>query len=199
MLVGAAIGALAPSLRDVPWSDDPQVLAQAIVGNPNALIWANALFLAATLITTFALVVISNRFDRAARSWALVAFTTFFFAAVFEVFDRLMSMSVYPWAALQGVDVTSFTAQAFIRLDNVLGVTFHTLGFLAIALFGIAFTRAGLHRWFGWLILAGGLFGIILQVVGVVIPAFVFLGTTAFGVGIWFFGVGIDVEEVASG
>lgn len=199
MLAGASIGAFAPSLREAPWSDDPRLLAQAIAGNPSAFVWANALFLAAAVMTALALAPISMRFHRDARPWALSGLTAFFFAAVFEVFNRLMSISIYPWAAQQKVDLTDFTAQAFIRLDDALGGAFHVLGFLAVALYGIAMTRGVAHRRLGWLFAAGGAIGVFLQLSVTVIPAFVFLGTAALGVVLWFYGVGPDDGKRAQG
>jgi hypothetical protein len=192
MLAGASIGAFAPSLREAPWSDDPRLLAQAIAGNPSAFVWANALFLAAAVMTALALTPISIRFNRGTRPWALSGLTAFFFAAILEVFNRLMSISIYPWAAQQRVDLTGFTAQAFIRLDNALGAAFHVLGFLALVLYGIAMIRGVAHRRLGWLFAAGGAIGVFLQLIGAVIPAFVFFGTAALGVVIWFYGTGPD-------
>ena len=44
----------------------------------------------------------------------------------------------------------------------------------------------------GWPFVAGAVLGIVLQLVGAMIPAFVFLGTAALGAAIWFYGAGHD-------
>ena len=189
MMSGAAIGFYAPSLREAPWSDDPQQLAAAVAGNPTAFAWANGLILAATVITALALVPVSIRFEGRGRPWALTALAAFFFAAVFEAIDRMISVHIYAWAAQQGLDVTDVTIQAFDRLDDGLGAGFYILAFLALGLYGIAMSKGTVARGVGWLFVAGGVLGIVLALVGAAIPVMVFVGTAALGVASWLFGV----------
>ena len=161
---------------------------QAIAGNPTAYAWANGLILAATLITALALVPLSIRFEARGRPCALTALATFCFAAVFEAIDRIISVNVYTWAAQQGLDVTDIALQAFIRLDDGLGDTFHILAFLSLGLYGIAMSKRAVAGGLGWVFVTASVIGIILQLVGAAIPAMVFFGTAAFGVSAWYIG-----------
>jgi hypothetical protein len=185
MAAGAAIGFLAPSLRDAPWTDDPQIAAVTIAGNPDAYALANGLFMAAAILTTLGLVPASLGFKGRSRPWAWMALVSFAFAAVFESVDRTISMQIFTWAAQQDFQLTDPTIQAFIRFQGGLSDLFHILGFLAISLYGIAMLQSPGIREAGWIFVIGGLLGIVLQVIGGVIPAFVFLGTAALGTAIW--------------
>jgi hypothetical protein len=186
MFTGAAIGFFAPSLREAPWTDDPQQAAIAIAGNPNAYAWANGLILAAVLLTALALVPVTIQFKRSSRPWAWTALVAFALAAVFETIDRTIGVQVFTWAAQQHLSVTDPVVQAFIRFQDGLGYAFYILGFLALGLYGMAMLlqRTGASG-LGWLFVAGGVLGIVLQVAGAAIPAMVFIGTAALGAATW--------------
>ena len=188
MFTGAAIGFLAPSLREAPpfVTDDVERAAAAIAGNPTAWRWANGLILVAAILTALGLVPISLRFEGRGRPWAWTGLVAFVFAAVFAAIDRMISMQVTTWAAQRYPDATVFTVwEAFERFGGGLGVAFYILGFLALGLYGIAMAQTERTRGLGWAFVAASLFGIALEVVGAGIPAYVFLGTAALGVATW--------------
>jgi len=189
MATGATIGIVAPSLREAPWTDDLQQAAAAIAGNPTAYAWANGFFMAATVLTCFALVPISIRFVGRSHPWALTALVAYAFATVFEVIERTISMWVFTWAAQQDLQLSDPAVQIILRFQEGLDYTFYIFGFLAISLYGIAILVRPQHNSFGWLFIIGGIFGIVLELVGAAIPAMVFIGTIALGVAIWIYGV----------
>ena len=188
MMTGAAIGFLAPSLRDAPpfVSEDVEKVAAAIAGNPSAWAWANGLILAAAVLTALALVPISMRFRGRGHPWAVTGLVTFGFAAVFEAIDRIISIEVTTWAAQQYPDATAFVVwEAFDLVAGGLLNAFMILGFLALGLFGIAMAQTEVTSGRGWAFVFVGLLGILLELVGATIPAMVFLGTAAFGIATW--------------
>ncbi len=199
MMTGAAIPFLASSLREVPWSDDWQELAAAIAGNPAAWVWANGLFLAAAMLTTLGLVAFSIRFNGPSRSWAWMGLVAFAFAAVLEVVARIISVGPATWAAQQGLDATDVTVQAFIRLDEGLGVAFFILGFLSLTLYGVAMTQTEGPSGIGWAFVAGGILGIVLELAWGTIPAFVYFGTAALAMTTWRLGVTAPTRRRAAG
>ena len=117
MFSGAAIGFFAPSLRDAPWTDDLHQAATTIAGNPSAYMWANGLIMAAAVLTALALVLLSLGFEGRARPWAWTAMVAFAFAALFEAIDRIISMQVHTWAALQQLELTDPAIRTFIRFQ----------------------------------------------------------------------------------
>lgn len=184
MVTGAAIGFLAPSLRDAPpfVTEDVASVAAAIAGNPAAWMWANGLILVAAVVTALGLVPISLRFQGRGRPWAMVALVAFVFAAVFESLDRMISIQVTTWAAQHYPDPTVFQVfEAFDRFDTALGTAFTILAFLAIGLYGVAMSRSPGDGGLGWLFVGIGVVGVLLEVGGAAIPAFVFFATAGFG------------------
>lgn len=182
MFVGAAIPFVTPSLSEAPWSDDPALLAPAIANNPAPWALANGLILLAAIITGIALTPITLNFTGASRSWAAAGLVAFLFGAVFAALDRMISAQVVTWAAETGLDSSDPSIQPFLLLDNSLGSAFVILSFVAIALFGMAMVEEENVAGIGWLFVAGGVFGVILQLIGAAIPGFVFLGTGALGI-----------------
>jgi len=185
---GATIGFLAPSLRDAPpfVTDDVAEVAAAIAGNPNAWMWANALILSAALITTLGLVPIALQFEGTSRPWAFTGLVAFALGAVFEVIDRFIAIGVTTWAAPQYPDPVVLTVfEAFNRFDDGLGTAFAILAFVAIGLYGNAMRQTEATTQLGWSFVVGATLGLVLEVVGVGIPGFVYLGTGALGVAIW--------------
>ena len=193
MFVGAAIPFIAPSLNQAPWTDDPNQLAVAIAGNPTAWRWANGLILAAAIITALGLVPISVSFRGNSRLWAVTALLAFSMAAVFEAVDRMISINIFSWAAESGLDPMNSAVQGFILLDSALGGWFAILSFVALGLYGMAMVYQWDAKTIGWVFVASGLFGLVLQLIGAAIPGFVFLGTGAFGVVILLGGSTFDV------
>ena len=188
MITGAAIGFLAPSLRDAPpfVTDDVGEAAAAIAGNPAAWQWANGLILVAAILTALGLVPITLRFEGRSRPWAWTAMVTFAFAAVLEAVDRIITIQVTTWAAQRYPDDTVFTVwEAFSLFDGGLGFAFYILGFLALGLYGFAIVQTERVIALGWAFVAAGVIGILLELVGAGIPAYVFLGTAAFGAASW--------------
>ena len=182
MFTGAAIGFFAPSLRDAPWADNAHEATTTIAGNPSAYIWANGLIMAAAVLTALALVPLSLGFEGRARPWALTAMVAFAFAAMFEAIDRIIRMQVHTWAVQQQLDLADPIVRPFIRIQSGLDYSYNILGFIALGLYGVAMlVRSGVGG-IGWLFLAGGIFGIFLQVSDATIPAMVFFGTGALGV-----------------
>jgi hypothetical protein len=194
MVTGAAIGFQAPSLRDAPWTDDPQLAAATIAGNPGAYAWANGLILAAAILTALGLVPASILFPSRSRPWAWSGMAAFALAATFEAVDRTISIQVFTWAAQQDFQVTDPTIQAFIRLQGGMSDLFYSLGFLAISLFGIALLKADRWGTVGWIFAAVGVLGILLHLAGAAIPAMVFFGTAGLGAVIWM----LDIDRVPS-
>jgi len=185
MAAGAATGVFAPSLRNAPWSDDPEALAAAIAGNPTAWIWANSLFLVAAIITTVGLVLAVSGVSGRSRPWAGAAVVLFGFAAAAEVVDRVISAYVYTWAAEEGFSIATPAVASFVRFQDGLGNLFFLLGFSAVALFGVAISRRPDVAGLGWLFVAGGVLGLVLAFFGAVIPAMVYLETASLGVAVW--------------
>jgi hypothetical protein len=195
MMTGAAIPFLAPSLREAPWEGD----LAAIAGNPTAHVWANGLLIAAAILTTLGLVALSIRFEGRSRPWAWMGLVAFAFAAVLGVIDRIIVTGPATWAAQQGLDETDLIVQAFSRLVDGLGVTFMILGFFALSLYGIAMSQIEGSSGIGWAFVAGGILGIVLELVGGTIPAFVFFGTAALGIATWRLGVTAPTRRRAAG
>ncbi|MDX1435299.1 MAG: hypothetical protein R3335_00715 [Anaerolineales bacterium] len=181
MLLGAAIGFLAPSLRDAPWTDDPQLAAVTIAGNPAAYAWANGLILAASIITAIGFVPACAQFRGASRPWAWSAVIAFALAAGFESLDRTISIQVYTWAATQDLQITDPAIRTFILFQEGLSNLFYWLGFLAIGLFGVALLSGPHGSGLGWVFVAGCVLGIGLHLAGGAIPAMIFFGTAAIG------------------
>ena len=188
MITGVAIGFLAPSLRDAPpfVEDDIGKAAAAIAGNPGAWAWANGLILTGAILTALALVPISFRFQGPSRPWAWIALVAYAFGAVLGVIDRLISIHVTTWAAPQYPDQTVFAVwEAFSRFDHGLGLSFYILGFIALGLYGVAMVHVEHLRGLGWTFVVVGVAGILLELLGLGIPAYIFLGTAGLGVASW--------------
>ena len=188
MVTGAAVGFLAPSLRDAPpfVTDDVAKAAAAIAGNPAAWQWANGLILVGAILTALGLVPISLRFEGRSRPWAWTALVAFAFAALLEAIDRIITIQVTTWAAQRYPDDTVFTVwEAFSLFDGGLGFAFSILAYVALGLYGIAMVQTERVTGLGWAFVAVGVIGIFLELLGVGIPAFVFLGTAAFGAASW--------------
>ena len=187
-VTGAAIGFLAPSLRDAPpfVTDDVGEVAAAIAGNPTAWAWASGLILSAALITALGLVPITFQFEGKSRPWAFTGLVAFAFGAVFEVIVGFIAIGVIPWAATRYPDPVALAVyEAFDEFSAGLGVAFAILAFVAIGLYGNAMRRTEATTRLGWAFVAGATFGVVLEVVGFGIPGFIYLGTAALGVAIW--------------
>lgn len=186
MVAGAATGFLAPSLRDAPpfVTDDVASRAAAIAGNPAAWRWANGLILAAGIATALGLVPFTQRFEGRGRPWAGMGLVAFAFAAAFDTIDRSISIGVTTWAAQQYPDPTALAVwEAFRALR--LGTAFTLLAFLALGLYGLALREQPATDGLGWVFVAIGLGGILLEVAGGAIPAYVYLGTAGLGAASW--------------
>jgi hypothetical protein len=185
MVTGASIPFFAPSLRDAPWTDDPELAAKTIAGNPRAAAWANGLFLAAAVVTALGLVPVSLGFQGKACLWAGMAFVAFAFAAVCSVIDRVISIEVFTWGAVQGLQVTDPLVGAFVRFSDGLAHLFNVLAYIALAMYGIALLRLPSPSGLGVIFVVGGSLGLILHLVGETIPAFIYFGFAALGASIW--------------
>ncbi len=188
MFAGVAIGFVAPSLRDAPpfVTDDVAQVAAAIAGNPTAWAWANGLILSAAIITALGLVPISSAFAANSRPWAWTGLAAFSLGTTFEVVDRLVAIGVTTWAAQRFPDPTVLTVhEAFDRFDDGLGTTFAILAFVAIGLYGHAIRKEGAATGFGSALILGAGVGVVLEIIGVGIPAFVYFGTAALGIAVW--------------
>lgn len=182
MATGAAIPFFAPALRDAPWSDDWAELAGTIAGNPAAWRWANALFLAAAVLTTLGLIAFSARVGKRGRQWAYMAATVFAIAAVLEVVGRLIAIGPATWAAEQHIAESDVALQAFIRLDEALLFGFFVFGFVSVMLCGAALWADRADDRSGAVYVGAGAIGVVLAVFGTAIPAFVYVATAALGV-----------------
>jgi hypothetical protein len=185
MATGAVIPSLAPSLREAPWTDDPQLAAVAIAGNPSAYAWAHGLFVAAGIVTALGLVPVSFGFQGRSRSWALMGLVTFAFAAAFSAINRTINIEVYTWGAGQGLSVTDLWVQALMHFQSGLDHMFYILAYLTLGLYGIAMLQRLSPNKLGWVFVAGGILGILLHLIGGGIPAFVYFGTGALGAASW--------------
>ncbi len=198
MMVGAAIPFLSPSLSQAPWTDDPQVAAAAIAGNPTAYAWANGMFMAAGLITALGLVPISLGFPGRARPWAMMGVLAFAIGATSSAINRTINIKIITWAAVQHIDPGGELAQMLIRFQSGLEQLTHLLAYLSIALFGVALIRRANPGWLGWLFFSAGLIGLIAWAVAAPIPAFIFFGTGALGVTSWIAGPGSEGSDPAA-
>lgn len=185
MITGAVIGFVAPSLRDAPpfVTDDLPEVAAAIAGNPAAWRWANALIFAAAILTTLALVPITLRFRDRSLPWAMTGLVAFALAAVFDTVDRLITIRVTTWAAPLYPDETAVTLWEALKGIR-LGTVFYILAFVAIGFYGIALQRSESVNW-GRTIVAIAVAGVLLEVVGAGIPAYVYLATTTLAIATW--------------
>ena len=150
---GAAIGFLAPSLRDAPpfVTDDVAEVAAAVAGNPSAWVWANGLILSAALITALGLVPITLRFEGSSRPWAFTGLVAFSLGAVFEAIGRFITIGVDTWAAPQYPDPVVLTVyEAFAQFDSGLGTVFAVLAFVAVGLYGNAMRKTEATSQLGW-------------------------------------------------
>jgi len=148
--------------------------------------WVNGLIAGAGILTTLGLAALSLRFAGPGRRWAWMGMTAFAFAVVFLAIDRMLGMSVRIWAAERLSDPTVFTVvEGFRSFDRVLSDWFEVLSFLSLGLYGIALAQTAEARQRGWAFVAVGVVGIVLSVVGGVIPGMIFLGTGALGVATW--------------
>jgi len=113
---------------------------------------------------------------------AWTAMAAFAFAAIFEALDRIINVKVRTWAAQQTFEFADPAVQTFFRFQYGLDYSFNIFGFTSLGLYGVAMLMRSGVGGVGWLFIAGGIFGIILQVSGATIPAMVFFGTGALGV-----------------
>lgn len=135
-VTGAAMGFMAPSLRDKPpFVTDFTDAAPAIADNPAAWQWANGLILAAAVITVLRLAPISLRFSGASRPWPVAGLPSFAMAAVFSVVSRLITIGGSTWAAQRYTDPTvQAIYEAFSKIH--LGTIFLILAFVSVGLYG---------------------------------------------------------------
>jgi len=195
MATGAVIPVFAPSLRDAPWTDDPQLAAAAIAGNPSAYAWAHGLFIAAAILTALGLVPVSLAFQGRSRPWAMMALVAFAFAAVFSAINRIINIEVYTWGVGHGLNVTDPWVQALMLFQAGLSHLFNILAYLALSLYGIAMLQQLNPSQLGWIFVVGSLFGLVLHLAGGGIPAFVYIGAGALGVATWLLGITSEVES----
>ena len=180
--VGAVIGFVAPSLREAPWSDYPQLGLRAIAGNPSAHVLANSLILSSAMLTALGLSAFSFGFKSTARAWAVTGAVAFVLSAIFITLDRLISIKVITIIAQEGLATHGSTFTLFSSLQDGLSALFYYLGFFAISLLGIAYSQTSPPSGQSTILIAGGLGGIALTIVGGVIPGMVFLGTGVIGI-----------------
>jgi hypothetical protein len=138
--------------------------------------------LVAILLTTLGLVPTTLRFSGPSRPWAVAALLTFSISAIFGSIRRTINIYLQTWFAVEAIDLTHPTPEAFSRFGRALGEWFTILAFVAIALYGMAMLQRPESTPVGWLFLGGGALGLVVHWVGVGIPAFIFLGTGALGV-----------------
>lgn len=179
--IGAVIGFVAPSLRDAPWSDDPQLSLRAKAGNPSAHVLANSLILSSAMLTALGLIAFSFGFKSTARAWAVTAAVAFVLSAIFITLDRLISIKVITIIAQEGLATYGSTFTLFNSLQDGLSALFYYLGFLTISLLGIAYSQTSPPSGQSTILIIGGLGGIALTMTGGVIPGMVFLGTGVIG------------------
>ena len=185
MFSGAITGFVAPSLRDAPpfVTSDMEAVAAAIAGNPTAWRWANTLIFAAAILTTLALVPITLRFSGRSLPWAVTGLVAFGLAAVFETVGRLVTIRVSIWAAPQYPD--TIAVGLWEVLDRLrLGTVFYILAFVAIGLYGMALQRSDTKGW-GSTFVGIAIVGVLLEAVGLGIPAYAYLATATLAIATW--------------
>jgi hypothetical protein len=185
MFSGAVTGFVAPSLREAPpfVTSDMEAVAAAIAGNPAAWRWANTLIFTAAILTTLALVPITLRFRGRSLPWAVTGLVAFGLAAAFETVGRLITIRVSTWAAPQYPDQTAIGMWEV--LDRLrLGTVFYFLALVAIALYGVALQRSDTKGW-GSTFVGIALVGVLLEVLGAGIPAYVYLATATLAIATW--------------
>lgn len=185
MFSGAVTGFVAPSLREAPpfVTSDLEAVAAAIAGNPAAWRWANSLIFTAAILTTLALVPITLRFRGRSFPWAVTGLVAFALAAAFETVGRLITIRVSIWAAPQYPDKTA--VGLWEVLDRLrLGTVFYFLAFVAIGLYGIALQRSD-RKERGSAFVGIAIVAMILEVVGVGIPAYAYLATATLAIATW--------------
>lgn len=184
MLAGAAIANFTLAQSQTSFGAAPEQLMAAIAANPSAWRLADILILAAIILTALGLVPITIGFGEPGRFWAQAGFLAFSISAVLGSIRRIVSIYVDTWVAIEGIDLNDTTVEAFSRFGVGLGEWFTILAFVAIALYGMAFLRRSESNATGWLFIGGGIVGLIIQLVGAGIPAFIFFETGALGVAI---------------
>jgi hydrogenase/urease accessory protein HupE len=185
MFSGAVTGFVAPSLREAPpfVTSDTAAVAAAIAGNPAAWRWANTLIFTAAILTTLALVPITLRFRGRSLPWAVTGLVAFALAAAFETVGRLITIRVSIWAAPQYPDETA--VGMWEVLDRLgLGTVFYILALIAVGLYGIALQRYDTKGW-GSTFVGIAVVGVLLEVLGVGIPAYVYLTTATLAIATW--------------
>jgi len=180
--IGAVIGFVAPSLREAPWSDDPQLALRAKAGNPSAHVLANSLILSSALVAALGLIAFTLEFKSTAQAWAVTGAVSFLLSAIFITLDRLISIKVITVIAQEGLASHSSAFTLFNSLQDGLSALFYYLGFLAITLIGIAYSQTPDSSGQGAALIIGGISGVALTLAGGVIPGMVFLGTGAIGI-----------------
>jgi hypothetical protein len=193
MFAGAAVANFTLAQSQTGFGGEPEQLLAAIAANPSAWRLADILILAAIILTVVGLVPITPGFGGSGRSWAQAGLLVFSISAALGAIRRIVSIYLEPWVALDGIDLNDTTVEAFSRFGEGLGEWFTILAFTAVALYGMAFLRSAESRATGWLLVGGGVVGLILHLVGAGIPAFIFLETGALGVAILLHGSPTDL------
>jgi len=182
MFTGAAIAAFTLAQSQAGFGSDPEQFVAAIAANPSAWRLADTLILVAIILVALGLVPITSGFTGPGRFWAQAGLLTFSFSAVLGAVRRIVSISLEPWVAVEGINLSDTAVEAFSRFGEGLGEWFTFLAFAAVSLYGMALLRRTKSNSLGWLFVGGGAVGVILHLIGVGIPAFIFLETGALGV-----------------
>lgn len=184
MFAGAAVAGFTLAQSQTGFGAGPEQIAAAIAANPSTWRLSDVLILIAIILTALGFVPITLEFGEPGRSWAWAGLLAFSISAVLGATRRILSISLEPWVAVEGIDLNSITVEAFLRFGDGLGEWFTILAFTAVALYGMALLRRPDSSSVGWLFIGGGAVGVLLHLIGAGIPAFIFLETGALGVAI---------------
>lgn len=185
MFAGAVVASFTLAQSQTGFGAGPEQIVTAIAANPSAWRLADVLVLIAIILTALGFVPITLGFEEPGRSWAWAGLLAFSISAVLGATRRIVSISLEPWVAVEGIDLNNITVEAFLRFGEGLGEWFTILAFTAVVLYGMALLRRPESGSLGWLFIGGGAVGVLLHLVGAGIPAFIFFETGALGVAIF--------------
>lgn len=125
--------------------------------------WSRAMtaFMAGIVLICVGLALLTTTlFEKGSHLTAPAAFTVFLIGAVIFIVWLGLESTLPVWAGdelKRGSPSTAYLG--LVSLSGVLFVTFMSLAYISIALFGVALVRSGVANWAGWATLAFGAVG----------------------------------------
>lgn len=184
MFAGASIPFLT-NLGGEAWQGTPDEVLAAVSRDPSAWRLANGLIALAAAATAVGLAWITGVFD-SGRATARAGLIAFVIGSSSELVSRVLNMTLTKWVAEgSGGRAIADSYEGFYLFGEGLIDAFILLGFVALALFGIAVRQEGI-TWLGTMLVIFGLGGLVLELIGAAIPALVYIGTAILGISLGF-------------